>query len=326
MSRDLNALYVFAKVVQTGSFTAAARALGMPKSTASQRVSELEQRLGARLLQRTTRRLSLTDQGRIYYDHCVRIFAEIEDADRAVTSLQERPCGVLRVTVPASTQFLGPVLADFLRRYGGVQLEVVCTDRFVNLIEESFDVAIRAGALSDSTLVARNLGMLEFLLVASPRYLKKRGRPRSPEALAKHDSLVFSVGAHPRTWRLTRGNEVREIGVTSALSVNDLDILHDAVMGGVGIAMLPAYRCASDLDAGRLERILPEWIAPAAPIHAVYPSGRHLSPKVKAMLDHLQQMTPAPWSTSTTPAVGAARLRGRVVQRHARASPPVSTA
>ncbi|MBX3193202.1 MAG: LysR family transcriptional regulator [Labilithrix sp.] len=314
MSTDLNALQVFVKVVQTGSFTGAARTLGMPKSTVSQRVSELEERLGARLLQRTTRRLSITDQGRVYYDHCARIFTEIEEADRAVTSLQESPRGLLRITVPASTQFLGPVLTDFLGRCGGVQLDVLCTDRFVNLVEESFDIAIRAGALSDSTLMARNLGTLHFLPVASPRYLKKHGRPRSPRDLAKHRCLVFSVGPHPRVWRLSHGDEKREVTLTPALAVNDLDILHDAVIGGVGIAILPTYRCVDDLDAKRLERVLPDWEAPSEPIHALYPSGRHLSPKVKAMLDHLQKMKPAPWAP-VRPSGAEARRRARRSRR-----------
>ncbi|GHH00380.1 LysR family transcriptional regulator [Comamonas sp. KCTC 72670] len=301
MSTDLNALQVFAKVVQAGSFTGAARALEMPKSTVSQRVSELETRLGTRLLQRTTRTLSLTDAGRIYYERCVRIFADVEDADRAVTDLQQKPCGLLRVSVPASSQFLGPVLADFLGRHGGVQLDVVCTDRFVDLVEESFDVAIRVGALSDSTLIARNLGTIRFLLVASPRYLKKRGHPRSPDGLAKHNCLVFRVGPHPKVWRLTQGDEEHEVNVTSTLSVNDLDMLHDGVMGGVGIAMIPAHRCVDDLRAGRLEQVLPDWDVPAIPIQAVYPSGRHLSPKVKALLDYLQRMKQAPWSPIAIP-------------------------
>ena len=301
MLPDLNTLHVFAKVVQTGSFTGAARALGMPKSTVSQRVSELEERLGVRLLQRTTRRLSLTDAGRLYHDHCIGIIAAVEDAERAVTSLQETPRGLLRVTVPASSQFLGPILADFRARYGGVQLDVVCTDRLVNLVEESFDVAIRAGVLSDSTLMARNLGTLPYILVASRRYLEKRGRPRSPDSLAKHDCLVFGVGPHPKVWCLTQGDETHEVSLTPALSVNDLDILYDAVIGGGGVTMLPAYRCVHDLRARRLERVLPDWDGPAAPIHAVYPSGRHLSPKVKALLEHLQQMTRPPWAKAPLP-------------------------
>lgn len=293
---DLNALTVFAKVVQTGSFTAAARALGMPKSTVSQRVLELEDRLGVRLLQRTTRRLSLTDAGRVYHDHCLRIVAEVEEADRAVTSLQEKPRGLLRVTVPASTQFLGPCLADFLGQHDGVKLDVVCTDRSVNLVEESFDIAIRAGVLSDSTLITRSLGTIHYILVASPRYLKKHGRPRSPDDVAKHECLVFSVGTHPKVWRLTRGRETREVNVTPALSVNDLDILHDAVRRGVGVAMLPAFRCVDDLRTKRLERMLSDWTIPGTPVQAVYPSSRHVSPKVKALLDHLHAMTPAPWA------------------------------
>ena len=311
MTTDLNALQVFVKVVQSGSFTAAARALGMPKSTASQRVSELEQRLGARLLQRTTRRLSLTDQGRVYFDHCVRILSEIEGAEHAVASLQERPRGLLRITVPASSQFLGPVLTEFLQRCKGVQLDVMCTDRLVDLVEESVDIAVRAGALADSTLVARKLGMLELVLVATPRYLKKHGRPRSPEGLAKLDCLVFTQARRPRSFLLHQGEKSREVSFTPALAVNDMDILHSAALGHLGVAMLPAYRCTDDLGAGRLERVLPDWEAPAQPIHALYPSGRHLSAKVKAMLDHLQQMKTAPWAAANggqlTKAVAAGR-------------------
>jgi DNA-binding transcriptional LysR family regulator len=295
MASDLNALQVFAKVVQTGSFTGAALSLKMPKSTVSQRVSELEERLGARLLQRTTRKLGLTDAGRIYYDHCVRIVAEVEDADRAVAKLQETPRGLLRMTVPASTQFLGPVFTEFLARCSGVQLEVLCADRSVDLVEESFDLAIRAGGLSDSTLIARNLGFSHFVLVASPRYLKKHGRPRSPQDLIKHDCLIFGVGAQPRVWNFTQGNEASEVNLTPKLSVNDLDMLQNAALGAVGIALLPDFRCIDDLRAKRLELVLPTWHAPAQPIHAVYPSSRHLSPKVKVMLDHLQKRAPAAW-------------------------------
>jgi DNA-binding transcriptional LysR family regulator len=299
MASDLNALHVFAKVVQTGSFTAAALSLKMPKSTVSQRVSELEERLGARLLQRTTRKLGLTDAGRIYYEYCVRIVAEVEDADRAVAKLQETPRGLLRMTVPASTQFLGPVFSEFLTRCSGVRLEVLCTDRSVDLVEESFDLAIRAGGLPDSTLVARNLGLSHFVLVASPRYLKKHGRPRSPQDLTKHDCLIFGVGAQPRVWHLTQGNEASEVKLTPKLSVNDLDILQNAAIGGVGVALLPDFRCVEDLRAKRLELVLPNWHAPSQPVHAVYPTGRHLSPKVRVMLDHLQKRVAVAWALAT---------------------------
>lgn len=296
MSQDLDAIQIFTKVVQTGSFTSAARALAMPKSTVSQRVAELEERLGARLLQRTTRSLGLTDAGRIYFDYCTRIVAEVADAERAVATLQTTPRGLLRMTVPASTQFLGPVFSEFLARCSGMQLEVLFTDRFVDLVEESFDLAIRAGALSDSTLIARSLGSVRFVLVASPRYLKKHGRPRSPRDLADHASLVFRVGARPGIWRLTNGAEEHEVALAPRLAVNDLDVLHDAVAGGAGIAVLPAFRCTKDLRAKRLERVLPAWQIPPQPVHAVYPSGRHLSPKVKAMLEHLRQRAPIAWA------------------------------
>lgn len=296
MASDLNALQVFAKVVQGSSFTSAARALGMPKSTVSQRVAELEARLGVRMLQRTTRRLGLTDAGRIYYDRCAEILAAIEHADRAVTSMQESPRGLLRMTVPASTQFLGPVFSDFLARNTGIQLDVSFTDRVVDLVEESFDLAIRVGALSDSTLVARNLGAVQFVLVASPRYLKKRGRPRSPAELAKHDCLVLSVGAQSRVWRLTQGDDAQEVVLSPKLSANDLDVVQTSALDGIGVARLPAFRCIEDLRAKHLERVLLTWSLPPQPVHAVYPSGRHLSPKVKAMIEHLQQRAPAAWA------------------------------
>src|SRR5262245_35332552 len=169
--------------------------LGMPKSTVSRKVSELEDRLNARLLQRTTRKLSLTDVGRTYYDYCARIVGEIEDAERAVSNLQEIPRGVLRVTTGPNASFLGPILNDYLRRYPEVRVEVFCTGRNVDLIEERFDVAIRAGALTDSTLMARSLGKVRWFLVGTSAYLKKRGRPRSVDDLKEHDCIVF--GATP---------------------------------------------------------------------------------------------------------------------------------
>jgi len=178
---DLNETLVFARVVGTGSFTTAAAQLGMPKSTVSRKVSELEERLGARLLQRTTRKLSLTDAGRIYYEYAARIAGEVEDAERAVGSLQGTPRGLLRVTAPIAAAWLGPIVTDFLERYPEVELELFCTGRTVDLIEERFDLGIRAGALADSTLIAKALGKSKWFLVATPGYLKKRGRPRSPE-------------------------------------------------------------------------------------------------------------------------------------------------
>ena len=159
---DLNEMLVFARVVQAGSFTAAAAALGMPKSTVSRKVSDLEERLHSRLLQRTTRKLSLTDVGRTYYDYCARIVGEVEDAERAVSTLQETPRGLLRVTAPINVAFLGPIVSDYLKRYPEVRLDLFCTGRTVDLVEERFDLGIRAGALADSTLIARRLGSAKW--------------------------------------------------------------------------------------------------------------------------------------------------------------------
>ncbi len=299
---DLNEIVVFAKVAHAGSFTRAARELGMPKSTVSRKVSELEERLGARLLQRTTRELSLTDVGRAYYTHCVRIVDEIEEAARAVTSLQEAPRGRLRITAPLNFSFLGPIVATFLKRYVDVQVDLVCTDRVVGLVEEGFDVAIRAGRLVDSTLVARTVARMRSYLVASPNYLKKRGRPKSPDDLAEHDCMLFGAGAERGGWRLRRENKEREVTVTARLVVNDFDVLYDGVLAGLGIAMIPAPRCVAEMRSRRFERVLGEWCSSETPIHAVYPSTRHLSPTMKAFIDHLQEgMTPPPWELGPVP-------------------------
>src|SRR4051812_18126801 len=165
---DLNEIAVFTKVVQAGSFTAAAKQLGMPKSTVSRKVSELEERLGSRLLQRTTRKLSLTDAGRTYYDYSARIASEIEEAERAVSSLEDTPRGLLRVTAPVNAAFLGPIVSGYLRRYPEVRVDVLCTGRAVDLVEERYDVGIRAGTLADSSLIARSLGNARWVLVATP--------------------------------------------------------------------------------------------------------------------------------------------------------------
>jgi DNA-binding transcriptional LysR family regulator len=299
---DLNEIMVFARVVQAGSFIAASAKLGMPKSTVSRKVSELEERLSARLLQRTTRKLSLTDVGRIYYEHCARIVGEIEDAERAVGSLQETPRGVLRVTAGPNAAFLAPIVADYLKRYPEVRLELFFTGRAVDLVEERFDMGIRAGTLADSTLVARSLGRVAWFLVATPAYLKKRGRPRSPEDLAKHDFLFFGAGVEGVGPRLEKDGKVVQVAVSARLTASDMDVVHGVTAAGLGIGLLPAHQCVADVRAGRLERVLREWVAPSVPIHAVYPSTRHLSPKLKTFLDHLQsRLTPPPWEVGPLP-------------------------
>jgi DNA-binding transcriptional LysR family regulator len=301
-SADLNDILVFARVVQTGSFTAAARALQMPKSTVSRKITDLEQRLGVRLLQRTTRTLSLTDEGRTYNDYCARIVEEMDEAELAVGRLSAVPRGLLRVTTPLNFGFMGGIFADFASKNPEVTLEVVSTDRIVNLVEERFDVAVRAGTLSDSTLVARPLAKVRRVVVASGAYLKKRGRPRQPADLAEHECLVFGGGPAPSVWRLEKDGTGIDVTVKPRLLINDFDALLEAARAGVGIAMLPVFRCLEDVRTGRLEHLLKEWCSPQAVVHAVYPTARHLSPKVKAFVEHLQQkFTPPPWEIGPPP-------------------------
>jgi DNA-binding transcriptional LysR family regulator len=298
---DLNEILVFTRVVQAGSFTGAARELGMPKSTVSRKVSELERRLGARLLQRTTRKLSLTDVGHAYYRHSARVVAEVEEAELVVTRMQEVPRGLLRITAPLNFGYLGPIVASFLARYPEVQIEMVCADRVVNLVEEGFDLGIRAGRLADSTLIARSLGALESYVVASPSFLDEHGAPKAPDDLVRYDCLGFGGGPQPSSWKLQRDGKTTTVEVPVRLVVNDFDLLRDAALQGLGIAMLPVDRCVAELRAKRLRRVLPRWCSPEHRIHAVYPSSRHLSPKVKAFLDHLRErMTPPPWQLDPT--------------------------
>jgi DNA-binding transcriptional LysR family regulator len=293
---DLNEIVVFARVVQAGSFRAAALQLGMPKSTVSRKVAELEERLNARLLQRTTRKLSLTDVGRTFYEYSARIATEIETAERAVISLQATPQGLLRVTTPINLTYLGPIVADYLKRYPQVRLELFCTGRTVDLVEERFDLGIRAGTLSDSSLIARSLGQATWFLVATPAYLKRRGQPRSPEDLKAHDCFFFGAGRDSFELHLDRGDESAKLTVPARMIVSDMDVLSAAVSAGLGVGLLPGFSCVEALQARRLSRVLREWSTPTTPLHLVYPSTRQLSPKVKSFADHLvEKMTPPPW-------------------------------
>src|ERR1041385_2269777 len=227
---DLNEIAVFNRVVLAGSFTAAAKTLGMPKSTVSRKVSDLEERLNARLLQRTTRKLSLTDAGRTYFDYSVRIVNEVEAAERAVGSLQDRPRGLLRITVGLNSQWIGGILTDFMKRNPDVQVEMLSTGRSVDLIEERFDLATRAGVLPDSRRVARKLGNAKWFLAATPGSLKKRRRPRVPADLKDHDCLLFGSGSTIVNLRLARDEESTEVSVSARLLVSDFDLLYTAAV------------------------------------------------------------------------------------------------
>jgi DNA-binding transcriptional LysR family regulator len=284
---DLDEILVFARVVEEKSFTRASRALGMPKSTVSRKLADLEARVGARLLQRTTRSVGLTDVGRVYYEHCVRILAEVEEARNAVSRLQATPRGLVRVTVPLAFSMLGPIVAEYLERHPDVRVDLVCTDRRVDLVEERFDLALRAGPTPDSSLIARRLGQVRRRLVAAPAVLEKLGKPRDLAGLETRPCLVFAPEGG--TWDLRRGKKRGQVRVLPRLVVNDYELLHAVVRAGFGIALLPEHLCAEDLRTGRLAPVLASWSAPEVPVFAVYPSARHVSPAVTALLELLRQ-------------------------------------
>lgn len=284
---DLSEIFVFLRVVQRGSLTAASTALRMPKSTVSRKLSELENRVGARLLQRTTRRIALTDIGRTYYDHCVRIAADIEEAQAAVARLQVTPRGLMRVTAPVAFTLLGPIVAEYLRLHPDVEIELVCTDRRVDLVEERYDLALRAGETPDSSLVARKLGGVRRVLVAAPPVASRLGRVRQLSDLERHPCLAFAPEGN--TWALTSGAKTAALDVRPRLTVNDYEMLHSVARAGFGIALLPDYLCADDLAAGRLVRVLESWSAPEVPVFALYPSARHLAPTIISFLDLLRE-------------------------------------
>jgi DNA-binding transcriptional LysR family regulator len=301
---DLNAVALFARVVEAGSFSGAARALKLPKSTVSRKLTTLENELGVRLVQRTTRKMGLTDAGRRFYEASARVVAAAQDGLQAVSSVASSPRGLLRVTAPLSFAMLGPDIAAFLLKHTEVQIELVCTDRQVDLVEENFDVAIRAGALADSTLVARPLGRLQRVLVAAPSYCEAHGTPRTAQDLTKHACISFGSGVSPNVWTLyaegrhasPRGHRARErtektveVHVVPRLVVNDFEMMAAAARAGVGIAWMMASICADDLAAGRLRRVLPTYGSRETPVHAVYPTARHVSPKVTAFIEHVRR-------------------------------------
>lgn len=287
----LTNLEVFVKVVESSSFAAAARYFGMSPAMVSKHVQALEERLGARLLNRTTRRLSLTEVGRAYYERSRQVLADIEEADRAVSDLQVAPRGILKLNAPFSfgLRHLAPALADYLATYPEVTVDVTLNDRYIDLLAEGVDLALRIGQLADSSLVARRLGEIRIVLCAAPDYLERRGTPRAPKDLADHDCLEYTYASTPREWHFATVDGRHEVvRITGRLLCNNGDILRTAALAGSGVARLPTFIVGEDLSAGRLVPIaLSGYEPPSVALYAVYPPGRHLSPKVRSFIDFL---------------------------------------
>jgi DNA-binding transcriptional LysR family regulator len=286
----LTGMAVFARVIDAGSFTAAAAQLGMSKSAVSKAIAALEDRLGARLLNRTTRRLALTEVGRAFYERCARIVAEAEEAELAVTHLQLTPRGTLRVNAPVSfgALHLGPALAGFLVRYPELKVEIELTDRFVDLLEEGYDVAVRIATLPDSSLIARRITANEAVVCASPAYWQRHGRPSVPQDLADHACVTYAYNPNPHEWPfLDADGRPVTVRVDGPLHTNNGDAALHAALAGLAVVRLPRFICAPDLAAGRLEAVLNDALPPPNGIYAIYPHSRHLSAKVRAFVDFL---------------------------------------
>jgi DNA-binding transcriptional LysR family regulator len=290
--QDLNDMLYFAEVVDKGGFAAAGRSLGLPKSRLSRRVAELEARLGVRLLQRTTRKLSLTEAGELYHRHCVAMREDAQAAEEAVAQVQSEPRGTIRLVCPVTLaqSTIGQLVPAFLARYPKVRVEMEVSNRVVDLVQEGIDVALRVRpTLEDSgSLVVKNLGTAKGLLVGSPALLRREGPVATVEDLSKLSTLAMSATDGRASWKLLGPQgRVHELAHRPAYVANDILTLKFATLQGAGICVLPDYMCDEELADGRLVVVLPGWAPQPGVVHAVFPSRRGMAPAVRRWLDFL---------------------------------------
>ena len=288
---ELSRLRAFVAVVHGGSFTRAAEVLRSQKAGVSRQVSELETELGVRLLERTTRTLRLTEVGREVFERALGILAAVEDTQRVAQAVHGVPHGLLRITMPLEFGLVAGFawVQALLARYPQLSIEVDSSSRIVDLVHEGYDLAIRIGPLADSRLAARKLGELRYGLYAAPAYLQRRGEPQSPADLAQHDLIAFAPGGKPAPLRLHRdASQVEIVETPPRLRVDSRYAQRDATLAGLGVAENLELITAADLASGRLRQVMPEWAPPAVPVHAVFPSQRFLTPRVRAFVEHAQ--------------------------------------
>lgn len=287
----LSGFVLFATVVEAGSFTAAAAELGLSKSAVSKALTRLEARLGARLINRTTRRLSLTEAGQSFHAHCLRILDEAAAAEAAVGRLQSAPSGTLRLNGPVTfgTMYLAPLLPAFMRRYPELRVEAVFNDRQVDLVEEGFDLAVRIGHLSGASLVARKLCDERYAVVAAPAYWDRRGRPERPAELARHNCLSYAYLSTGDLWRFEGPDGLESVRVAGTLRSNNGEVLRFAALAGEGVALMPRFMCWRDVAEGRLEIGLRGWNPPPLGVYAVYPEARQRPAKLRVFMDFLAE-------------------------------------
>ncbi|MEQ8326764.1 MAG: LysR family transcriptional regulator [Parvibaculum sp.] len=301
MAVDLNAYAVYARVVELGGFTAAAEALGLSKSMVSRQISTLEDALGVRLLNRTTRRIALTEAGAVVFERAQRIVMEAQEAAEEATCVEGAVRGQLRINAPMSFGIsqLGPVMPEFMARYPELTVDLVLNDRRVNLIEEGFDVSLRISALTDSSLIARQLAPVERYIVGSPAYFEKHGVPKRPSDLAGHDFMLYTLLARPNILEMENAKgEKEQVELKGRFLCNNADAMVEMMLKGMGLVFSPDVLCHQHLKSGALVRVLEDWTVPALTLHAIYPHSRHLAAKVRAFVDFtVEKFGPgkAPW-------------------------------
>ncbi len=285
----LDGVAVFVGVINAGSFTAAARTLGHSTSYVSKVITRLEKRLGSRLLNRTTRTISLTDAGRAYFERCSQIVVDAENAQRSINQLQEKPGGLLRLNAPGSfgSKYLLDALPAFMHRYPDVKLEVEFNDRLIDVVAEGYDVVIRVSKIKDSNLVARKFTSSSGVVVASPEYLKRNGHPKQAEDLSRHDCIAYSLLPSPTQWTFHKDGARTNITVKPRALCNNAATQVAMAVQGIGIARLPLFTCEQEVASGQLQIILEEYDQLQLDIYAVYPHRQYLTAKVRAFVDFL---------------------------------------
>ena len=286
---DLDNVLIFVKVAQYESISRAARSLGMPISTVSRRLSVLEAQLGVVLLRRTTRRVTLTAQGRHYFNECQEPLSLLQDAERVLTQSQKQPEGLLRITVPIvmnHDSFL-QFLSGFMHAHSRVRVDLHITNTFLDLVAENIDVAVRFGDLPDSSIVAKRLGQNVRYVVAAAEYLKRRERPTEPADLARHECVMLNAKNNETQWELVSGRRKARVRVSGPISTRDLHTVNTFVLRGHGIGVVPSIYCDEHIARGRLVRLLPKWTSPPNPVFAVYPSRKFLPLRLSAFLEAL---------------------------------------
>lgn len=295
---DLERMAIFAHVVEEKSFSAAARRLNLSKSLVSKHITQLEKSIGSRLLNRTTRALSLTEAGSIFYEHCARIIEELEEAKLAVSRIQSEPRGILRVSAPVAfgRLHIASALPEFLAAHPDLKIDMVTTDRFVDLAEEGYDVVVRIAGDPPPNVVARKLAPVNRRICATPEYFARHGLPQTPQDLERHNCLTYTYFNPQDPWRLRGPDGDISVRASGDLRVNDDDALSEAVLGGLGIALLPTFIIGKALQTGRLRSVLSDYVPLERHIYAMYLPNRHLSAKVRAFIDYfLERIGPEPY-------------------------------